>query len=274
VRFLELALPFIPDGQKATVEAMIQAGGDAMPDGFSKLAERHMELFGLLRRTGKLSAYYETLKRAFSADPDDLDLLRILAAAASIPSLDKADDFERWLRELMKRDGREDVAWPLANVLTRKGDPQAALDILLQSAGAHPEQAAGLLATSLRLFAERDAPGQLSAAVTRLKSEPNLSALFAEIAGGTLMAAERYQDADYFYTLGIANADEPYLKEVCQVKHCRIQTMTGTQNEETVAALRELAQSALLPNVQKEARRMLVSLNPDLIPDQPDNTNP
>lgn len=263
LRFLELLREFFPAERREMLEKAIAEGVEKQPDRFAKLSLRYMELFGRLMREGKLGAYYGLLKKEHLRSPADVNLLRVLAAVASMPSMDIRDEYETWLAELAKVDSHEDVLFPYAKTLLGKGEAGKAYEEICRTVGDHPSEAQETLTNALRLFTEGRAENERAKIVERLKSMADLHPFHANSCGETLYRDGKLDDAAYFYRKCLNETSSAFYRELSDVKLCTIAVRQKTASDRTVSRLKDLAANSRTPVVRTDARRALISMNVD-----------
>lgn len=266
MKFLELALQFFPIDAQQGLRDIIKNGAGKEPDEFAELSIKYMDMYAFLKKQGKLHLYYEALKMAHQNNPDDINVLRILAAVASIPSLGKMGEYEGWLEELAMRDTREDVLFPLMEIYLNRGEKSNALGLVRKCVEDHPEQSQVMLMNSLRVFCENEngTDEMRSAVVGMLKAKNDLNPFVANCCADSLFGIQNYNDAEVFYRQCYEKTDSNFQKELCEARLDAIKIQQGRHNDETVASLLRLAEKSHTPKVKKEATRLLVSLRVDL----------
>lgn len=272
MRFLELATQFLSKESQIALQKVIDEGVDKQSDSFARFSIDYMELLGGLKREGKLLAYYNVLIGAFKKTPNDINLLRMIAAIASIPSLNKQDEYEYYLSRLAERDTNEDVIFPYAKMQLQNGDARKAYALIVQTVTEHPEQALDILTNALRIFTDYKAVTEKAQVVNRLKTLTDIDPLRANWCGNTLFKDGDLNNAEYFYERGLVTSDSKSLRDMADVKLCVIKVHRGEVDSQTVDRLKNLAENASVPAVQNEAKKALISLNIDL-PNQPSNSN-
>ncbi|MBP5510404.1 MAG: hypothetical protein J6Z49_05750 [Kiritimatiellae bacterium] len=272
MRFLELATQFLSKESQIALQKVIDEGVGKQSDSFARFSIDYMELLGGLKRDGKLLAYYDVLIGAFKKTPNDINLLRMIAAIASIPSFNKQNEFEYYLSILAERDTNEDVIFPYAKMQLENGDARKAYALIEQTVTDHPEQALDILTNALRIFTEHKAVTEKVQVVNRLKTLTDIDPLRANWCGNTLFKDGDLNNAEYFYERGLVTSDSKSLHDMADVKLCVIKVRRGEVDSQTVDRLKNLAENASVPAVQNEAKKTLISLNIDL-PNQPSNSN-
>lgn len=272
LRFLELLKDFFPADQQEGLKKTIAEGVEKQPDRFGKLAIQYMELYGYLKKAGKLGAYYDALKKERLRNPKDMNVLRILAAVASIPSMNLRNEYETWLAELAKVDSHEDVLFPYAEMLLTKGDAKRAYEQICRTVSEHPSEGPEMLTNSLRIFTENKAADECVQIVGQLKAIDDLDPFHANCCGETLFKDGKLDDAAYFYRKCSTETDSTFFRELADVKLGTIEARQNKASAQTVARLKDLAANSRTPVVRKDARRALISLNIDP-PNQPSNSN-
>ena len=272
LRFLELLEDFFPVDQQEGLKKAIAEGVEKQPDRFGKLAIQYMELYGYLKKAEKLGAYYDALKKEHLRNPRDMNVLRILAAVASIPSMNLRSEYETWLAELAKVDSHEDVLFPYAEMLLAKGDAKSAYEQICRTVSEHPIEGPEMLTNSLRIFTENRAVDECVQIVGQLKAIDDLDPFHANCCGEMLFKDGKLDDAAYFYRKCSTETDSTFYRELSDVKLCTIDVRQDKTTEQTIARLKELAANSRTPVVRKDARRALISLNIDP-PNQPSNSN-
>jgi len=261
MRFLELLRQFFPKDQQSGLDKVIAEGVDKQPDGFTKLSFKYMELYGYLKNEGKLGAYYEALKKEHWKNPNDINVLRILAAVSSIPSTGLRNEYETWLAELATVDTHEDVLFPYTELLLSKGDAAKAYEQVCRVVSEHPEEASEMLTNSLRVFAEYKDASEWAKIVELLKAETSLDPFHANCCGDVLYKSGDLENAEYFFRTCSTTTDSKYYRELADVKICMIMAKEGKPSNEMVSRLKELATDSSTPAVRKDARRALNLLN-------------
>ena len=263
LRFLELLREFFPADRREMLEKAIADGVEKQPDRFAKLSLRYMELYGQLMRAGQLGAYYELLKKEHLKIPTDLNLLRVLTAIASMPSMNLRNEYEMWLAELAKVDSHEDVLFPYAKILLAKCNAKKAYEEVCRTVGDHPAEAQEMLTNALRVFTEGKAENECAQIVERLKSMADLHPFHANSCGETLYKNGKLDDAAYFYRKCLVETRSTFYKELSDVKLCTIAVRQNKASDRTIARLKDLAANSRTPVVRTDARRALISMNID-----------
>ena len=170
-----------------------------------------MELYGYLKKAGKLGAYYDALKKEHLRNPKDMNVLRILAAVSSIPSMNLRNEYETWLAELAKVDSHEDVLFPYAEMFLAKGDAKSAYEQVCRTVSEHPIEGPEMLTNSLRIFTENKAADECVQIVGQLKAIDDLDPFHANCCGETLFKDGKLDDAAYFYRKCSTETDSTFL---------------------------------------------------------------
>lgn len=274
MRFLELATRFLSKESQLALQKVIDEGVDKQPDSFAKLSVKYMDLIGYLRSEGKLSAYYELLKEVFEKNPNDINTLRMLAAVASIPSMNKHDEYEYYLSKLAAIDTSEDVMFPYAKVMLEKGKPRYAYSLVLRTLAEHPEQMSEMLTNTLWLFDKYKAKNERNLIVNELMGIDNIDPFRASRCGDVLFKAGEFDDARYFYEKCCDNSSaSDFLRELSTVRLCTTEVVRGNWNQETVERLNLLSKSASTPAVRHEAIKALSRIGVDPLMQHPNSNN-
>ena len=264
MRFLELARQFVPEGQRAEIDKGIAKGVDAQPDRFAKFTIQYMEFFGYLKNKGLIEAYYDALKKEYLKNSNDINVLRFLAAIASIPSLNRRNEYEAWLGEMMLLDKHSDVALQLAEVKVSKGANEEAMNTLKISENEYPDEASGLYLNALRLFADNRDILHIEEVMPYLREEQRLDSLSCMMGGDILAKIDRNADAEQFYQKAISRAtsNDDGIKTLCRVRCLRSAMKCGKEIEpQEIIDLRNMAANATVPIVKQEACKVLILLN-------------
>ena len=214
--------------------------------------------------------FYEALKSASEKEPQNLNLLRMMVLVSSIQGF-KDGEYESNLARLVLLDTNSDVTFPYAQILLEKGDAEASYSWIEKNVLEHPDQAASTLSNALRIFLEAKAVPQKNQVVSQLK-EIKVDPFQAHCCGKYLYDGGELTDAAFFYGKNAEDADNPFFQESAQVRLCQIQIKNGTQDDKTVAMLKELATKSNTPAIQADAYRALIELKVDL-PNQRSNSN-
>ena len=118
---------------------------------------------------------------------------------------------------------------------------------------------------------EAKAVPQKNQVVSQLK-ETKVDAFQAHCCGKYLYEGGELADAVFFYEKNALDTANPFYRETAQVRLCQIQIRNGTQDDKTVATLKELATKSNTPAIQADAHRALIELKVDL-PNQRSNSN-
>lgn len=270
-RFLELARRHLPVEDGVVLGGMMSEGTDALPGGFAGMANLFAELFGRMLAKGTFAAYCKSLRNAHRENPDDIDVLRGLVAAASVEEAGmSAEDRENLLRELFARDSRQDVAWLLGDFLLSREDYPGACSVWMQSAQEHPEQAAQVLSLGLERLAGKRELKEYGTLVSRLKEIDNINPLDAMSCADVLLKDGELGAAAHFYTRCQRDGVARHQQELAQLGLANIAVQQGRQT--SVEALQKLCAEGSTPAARLQARQLLVALKAE-IPGQRDNSN-
>ena len=269
LRFMDVMLPYLTTNHLAAIAEAAKRGVVRAPKTFTELAG-FAELVGGILKSGKLMDFYAALKAASENDPKNRNLLRMLVLVSSIQGF-KEGEYEANLARLVKFDTNSDVAFPYAQLLLEKGDAEASYSWIERNVADHPDQAASTLSNALRIFLKAKADQQKDHIVAQLK-ETRLDPFQAHCCGKYLYEGGELADAAFFYEKNASDEANPYYREAAQVRLCQMQIRNGTQDDKTVATLKELAAKSGTPAIQTDARRALIELKVDL-PNQRSNSN-
>jgi len=269
LKFLDIMWPFLPEKYQKMFEEAKAAVKEWPPKTFSELAGG-VELVGHIANSGKLMDFYAELQKALAADPDNLNLLRMMVLVSSIQGFAEGE-YEKNLSRLAQLDSNADVLFPYAQVQLENGDPKAAYSSIQKSVTEHPDQAPSILTSALRIFVKAKADEQKTLVVGKLKGL-ELDAFQADCCGRYLYDANDTEDAVYFYKQNENREHNPFFREAAQVRLCKVQIAKGTQDERTITTLKELAMNSDTPAIKAEANKALASINVEL-PYQSDNSN-
>lgn len=267
--FMDVMLPYLKTNHLAAIAEASKRGVVRTPKTFTELAGL-AELVGGIQKSGKLMEFYEALKVASEMDPKNLNLLRMLVLVSSIQGF-KEGEYEANLSKLVKLDTNSDVAFPYAQLLLEKGDADASYSWIEKNVADHPDQAASTLSNALRIYLKAKAVQQKDRVVAQLK-EIKVDPFQAHCCGKYLYEGGEFADAAFFYEKNASDEANPYYREAAQVRLCLMQIRNGTQDDKTVATLKELAAKSDTPAIQADARRALIELKVDL-PNQRSNSN-
>ena len=267
--FMDVMLPYLTTNHLAAIAEAVKRGAVRAPKTFTELAGL-AELVGGILKSGKLMDFYAALKVASENDPKNLNLLRMLVLVSSIQGF-KEGEYEANLSKLVKLDTNSDVAFPYAQQLLEKGDAVASYSWIEKNVADHPDQAASTLSNALRIYLKAKAVQQKDCVVAQLK-EIKVDPFQAHCCGKYLYEGGEFADAAFFYEKNASDEANPYYREAAQVRLCQMQIRNGTQDDKTVATLKELATKSDTPAIQADARRALIELKVDL-PNQRNNSN-
>ncbi|MBP3406937.1 MAG: hypothetical protein J6N18_12605 [Kiritimatiellae bacterium] len=264
MRFLELALQLVSPESRSALQKVIDAGVDKQPDSFAKLGIEYMELFGYFKKNGKLPTFYDLLKEGLEKSPEDINLLRMLSAVASIPSMNKRDEYEYYLSKLAEIDTHEDVIFPYAKVILEKGDSEKAYSLIQQTVVDHPEQAVEILTNALWLFDKHKATVERDSIARNLMGLPRIDAFRASRCGDIMFKAGELDCARFFYERCLSDSTSDFLNDLSNVRLCTIAATRGDWNNKTVERLNILAKNSSVPAVRHEASKTLlrIGVNP------------
>lgn len=259
--FMDVMLPYLTTNHLVAIAEAAKRGVVRAPKTFTELAGL-AELVGGILKSGKLMDFYEALKVASENDPKNLNLLRMLVLVSSIQGF-KEGEYEANLSKLVKLDTNSDVAFPYAQLLLEKGDAAASYSWIEKNVADHPDQAASTLSNALRIYLKAKAVQQKDRVVAQLK-EIKVDPFQAHCCGKYLYEGGEFADAAFFYEKNASDEANPYYREAAQVRLCQMQIRNGTQDDKTVATLKELATKSDTPAIQADARRALIELKVDL----------
>lgn len=260
-RFLDVMRPFLPEKYQKIFEKAEAEGRQWAPKTFSEMADG-AELVGHIANSGKLMEFYRELQKAAEDNPSNVNLLRMMVLVTSFQGF-PGEEHAKNLSRLAVLDSHADVVLPFAQMLSEQGNFEAAYSWLQKSAAVHPEQAAGTFTSALPFFADVAAAEQKSLVVDHLKGM-ELTASQADRCGGYMYDADDIDDAIYFYKQNANRENNPFFREVAQVRLCEIQIAKGRQDEKTIATLKELALHSPTPAIKIEASRSLASIGIEL----------
>ena len=269
LKFLDVMLPYLSTNHLVYIVEANKRGVVCAPKTFTELAGL-AELVGGILKSGKLMDFYEALKSASEKEPQNLNLLRMMVLVSSIQGF-KDGEYESNLARLVLLDTNSDVTFPYAQILLEKGDAEASYSWIEKNVLEHPDQAASTLSNALRIFLEAKAVPQKNQVVSQLK-EIKVDPFQAHCCGKYLYDGGELTDAAFFYGKNAEDAANPFFQESAQVRLCQIQIKNGTQDDKTVAMLKELATKSNTPAIQADAYRALIELKVDL-PNQRSNSN-
>ena len=269
MKFLDVMWPFLPEKYQKMFEEAKAAGKEWKPKTFSEMAGG-AELVGHIANSGKLMVFYAELQKAEADVPDNLNLLRMKVLVSSIQGFPEGE-YEKNLTRLAQLDSNADVLFPYAQVQLENGDPEAAYSSIQKNVTEHPDQATSTLTSALRIFVKAKADKQKTLVVGQLKGL-ELDAFQADCCGRYLYDANDTEVAVYFYKQNENREHNPFFRESAQVRLCKVQIAKGTQDEQTIAMLKELALKSDTPAIKAEANKALASVNIEL-PQQGENSN-
>ena len=207
---------------------------------------------------------------------NDINVLRFLAAIASIPSLNRRNEYEAWLGKMMLLDKHSDVALQLAEVKVSKGASDEAMNTLKISASEYPDESSGLYLNALRLFADNKDIMHIEEMMPYLREEQRLDSLSCMMGGDILAKIDRNADAEQFYQKAISRvtSNDDGIKDLCRVRCLRSAMKCGKEIEpKEISDLRNMAANATVPIIKQEARKLLISLNLDESEQNPNRSN-
>lgn len=261
MRFLELARQFVPEDQRAGIDKDIAKGVDAQPDCFAKFTIQYMEFFGYLKNNGLIEAYYDALKKEYLKNSNDINVLRFLAAIASIPSLNRRNEYEAWLERLAMVDSHEDVLFPYAEMLVEKGLISESYEVICRGVESHPEEMVEILSNSLQMYVDCKAESEVSLIVDRLK-QIKMDVFHSSRCGETLYKNGMIDDAAFFYQQCLDSREQTLFRDIAMVRLCDVDIRQDKISDQVIVNLKRLLTSEV-PMIRREARKVLISHNID-----------
>ena len=269
LKFLDVMWPFLPERHQQAVRKAKIDGKVNSPTTFSEMA-KFLGMIEAVVQRGEVRNLYDALDGARTKEPTNINLARMCLLVSSIGEFSQ-DEYNKNLEKLAEIDSNEDVTLLCMKLQLERGESESAYSLAHRNLTEHPDQASSTLTSALRMFTAARANEQKALVVEELK-KLNLDAFQADCCGRCLYDANDRDDAAHFYMQNVSRENNPYFREVAQVRLCKVQIANGTQNEQTIETLKELALNSDTPAIKAEAHKALSSINVEL-PHQRDNSN-
>ncbi len=135
--FLQAATNLLPESEQRHVSAVMNAA-DSIPANIAGFAMGFGPLIEALNRENALQVYVNSLEDALANTPGDLDILRMLSILSSYGSTKDPDKEQRYLEAYLALATDSQASIRLTELLSAKGDADAALKVVRKAASADP----------------------------------------------------------------------------------------------------------------------------------------